>query len=137
MFREVSRILGSKGVLGVNYIGAPQGRATASLLRTIGKVFDHVRAFKTEDSPAVQPICILASNRDLELSMRRWLPDMDAFEGVDPVSSALSQLELKIRPRAGMLLTDNHNPIDFQRAQAAVDWRNRTAEILGLEAILW
>jgi hypothetical protein len=137
MFREVARILGSQGVLAVNYIGDPDGEATASFLRTIVEVFANVRAFKTEEGRTVQPICILASNRDLQLSARRWLPDMDAFAGVDPVSSALSRLELKAKHGAGMLLTDDHNPIDFQRAQAAVDWRNRTAEVLGADAILW
>lgn len=135
MFEEISRILGEKGVLGMNYIGVPDDRATASILRTVGEVFDHVRAFKTEESPAVQPICILASNRDLELSARRWLPDMDSFEGVDPVSSALTRLELKTTRAVGRLLTDNHNPIDFDRAQAAVEWRNRTADVLGPDAI--
>ncbi len=135
MFEEISRILGEKGVLGINYIGVPDDRATASMLRTVREVFDHVRAFKTEESFAVQTICILASNRDLELGARRWLPDMDSFEGVDPVSSALTRLELKTTRTVGRLLTDNHNPIDFDRAQAAVDWRNKTAEVLGADAI--
>jgi len=135
MFKQVSRILGKGGVLGINYIGAPDDNATASLLRTVREVFPHLKVFRTEEGSAVQPICILASNRDLELSARRWLPDMDSFEGVDPVSSALARLELRTSPEAGKLLTDDHNPIDFQRAQAAMNWRRKTGEILGAEAI--
>jgi len=136
MFREVSRVVGRNGVLGINYIGAPEDQATASLLRTVREVFHRVKAFKTEDSSAVQAICVLASSRDLELNAKRWLPDMDFFEGVDPVSSALARLELKSKLRGGKILSDKHNPIDFYRAKAAVEWRNRTAEVLGADAVL-
>lgn len=136
MFEEVSRILGDRGVLGINYIGSPQDEATASLLKTVGSVFGHVRAFKTQEGPGVQAISILASDRDLQLSARRWSPDMDFFKGVDPVSSALVRYAMKPQRPIGMLLTDKHNPIDFYRADAAADWRHKTAEILGLEAML-
>jgi spermidine synthase len=136
MFEDISRILGDRGVLGINYIGSPQDEATASLLKTVGSVFDHVKAFRTQDDYAVQAISILASDRELQLSARRWLPDMDFFEGVDPVSSALVRYALKPQSPGGMVLTDRHNPIGFYRAKAAKDWRNRTAEILGSEAIL-
>jgi hypothetical protein len=81
-------------------------------------------------------MAILAADRDLQLSVRRWLPDMDFFEGVDPVSSALARHAMESQRPTGMLLTDKHNPIDFYRAEAAKRWRNRTAEILGPEAIL-
>jgi spermidine synthase len=136
MFKEVSRVLGDEGVLGINYIGEPDDEATMSLLKTVGAVFDHVEAFRTQDDFSVQAMAILASHRDLQLSAKRWLPDMDFFAGVDPISSALARHTMKSPRPTAMLLTDKHNPIDFYRAKSAKRWRNRTAEILGYEAIL-
>jgi len=130
-------VLGGKGVLGLNYIGFPDDETMASLLKTIGEAFADVRAFKTEDSVEAQTICVLASNNELELSSRRWLPDMDWFEGVDPISALLSRHKIVIEKDAGIVLRDDHNPIDFQRARAAIHWRKKTASILGAEASLW
>ena len=137
MWKAVDRVLGQKGVLGINYIGVPGDEATASMLRTVREVFKNVRAFRNERGDAPQTITILASNRDLELDARRWLSHVDAYDGVDPVSSALARLEINLPKEEGHILTDNHNPIDLERARSAVAWRKKTADILGSQAVLW
>jgi len=133
-FQAAKRVLNAKGMLAINYIGAPGGRAFACLYRTLGEVFPHVLAIGGEAGDRVQTITVFAS--DAEISFNKgWLDAAPGGSGgPDRVSQAIARLTVKPARADGLVLTDSYNPIDFLRAGEAVRWRERTAENLGEQA---
>jgi len=129
-FRACRRVLDDDGILAINFIGSPTGRAFASAYHTLGQVFSHVRAIKHQESDAVQPIVIFASAKPIEFN-RGWLGELGVFDGVDPITEAIARLTVVPDTRGALLLTDDHNPIDLIRADEALRWRERTTEALG------
>ena len=127
-------VLAEDGLLAVNFIGSPSGRAFASFHRTLSDVFPHVRAIKSEEGDDVQPIVAFASRRPIEFDYG-WLADIGEFEGVDPVSEAIRRLTVVPERTDALLLTDDHNPIDLIRGDEALRWRQRTVEVLGTELL--
>ena len=133
-FRACRRVLTEEGILAVNFIGSPGGRAFASTCGTLGRVFSHVRAIKSEDGDDVQPIVVFASRRPIQFN-RAWLGEIGEFEGVDPISEAIARLTVAPEVTDALLLSDDHNPIDLIRADEALRWRERTVEALGEQVV--
>ena len=129
-FEACRRVLADDGLLAVNFIGSPTGRAFAAAYHTVSQVFPEVRAIRSEDGDDVQPIVLFASRRPIEFN-RGWLGELGVFDGVDPVSEAIARLAVVPDTADALLLTDDHNPIDLIRADEALRWRQRTAEVLG------
>jgi SAM-dependent methyltransferase len=132
-FGAARRVLKPDGILAINYIGAPGGRAFACLYRTLEEVFPHVLAIGGEAGDRVQTITVFASDRKIEFN-KGWLDAPGGFGGADRVSEAVARLTVKPARPDGFVLTDSYNPIDFLRAGEAVRWRERTAENLGAQA---
>jgi spermidine synthase len=129
-FRAARRVLRPGGVLALNFIGSPVGRAFASVYRTLETVFPNVLAVKAERSDDVQTITVFASARPIEFN-RGWMDHLGAFTGVDPVSQSLARLAVRADTRGAMVLTDDCNPLDFIRSAEALRWRRRAAENIG------
>jgi spermidine synthase len=134
-FRAARGALKPGGVLAVNYIGAPGGRAFACTWRTIREVFPHVRALRGEPGDDVQTITVFASDRKIEFN-RGWLDHTLNFGGVDPISESIARLALEPDASKAFVLTDDYNPIDFLRAEEALRWRRRTVQNIGEGASL-
>jgi predicted membrane-bound spermidine synthase len=149
-FEAAKRVLKPGGMLAVNYIGAPGGRAFACLDLTLRGVFAEVLAIGGEPGGDVQTITVFASDRKIGFN-KGWLELGGGFSGVDPVTATIGRLKLAppaglLRQRAsetseasakevGFVLTDDYNPIDFLRAGEALRWRERTARNIGEQAI--
>ena len=133
-FQAAKSVLKPGGVLALNYIGAPGGRAFACLYVTLQQVFPNVLAIGGEPGTDVQTITLFASDRKIEFN-KGWLEFMGTSTGVDPVSAAIARLTVKPGQTAGFVLTDNYNPIDFLRAEEALRWRKRTEQNIGEQGI--
>jgi spermidine synthase len=129
-FEAARGVLKPGGVLAVNYIGAPAGRAFACLYRTLGAVFRHVLAIRGEPGDDVQTITVFASDRDIRFN-RGWLDTLGGFTGVDPISQAIQRLTVRPARADAFILTDDYNPIDVLRSGEALRWRQRTARNIG------
>lgn len=129
-FQACRRVLHGDGFLAINFIGSPTGRAFASTWRTLAEVFPCIRAIKSQDDDRVQPIIVFASAKPVEFN-RGWLGMLGDFSGVDPISEDIARLTVKPDLTDALLLTDDHNPIDLIRADEALRWRRRTADVLG------
>jgi spermidine synthase len=132
-FRAAKAVLTEDGILALNFIGAPTGPAFHAIYRTLGAVFPHVLALRGEEGDDVQTITLFAGRREIEFN-HGWMRHLRGFAGVDPVSDALSRLRIVPPAGAGLVLTDNYNPLSFLRASEALRWRTRTAAFIGPEA---
>lgn len=133
-FQAAKNVLNRNGVLAMNFIGSPTGRAFACVHATLRRVFAHVLAIKGEPSDDVQTITIFASSRPIEFNSG-WLDHLGDFTGVDPIAEKIERLTVTPTRSDARVLTDEHNPIDFIRAGEALCWRKRTAENIGEEAL--
>jgi len=133
-FAAAKRVLKPDGVLIVNYIGSPVGRAFACLDATIRVSFPHVLSIRGEPGNDVQTITMFASARAIAFN-KGWLEFMGGFSGVDPVSETISRLTVASVPVGGFVLTDDYNPIDLLRTEEALRWRERTARNIGEQAL--
>jgi len=133
-FQAARNVLKPGGVLALNCIGAPRGRAFACLYVTLRQVFPHVLAIGGEPGTDVQTITLFASDREIEFN-KGWLEFTGAASGVDPVSAAISRLTVKPSASGGFVLTDTYNPIDFLRAEEALRWRQRTEQNIGEQGV--
>jgi SAM-dependent methyltransferase len=132
-FEAAKRVLKPGGVLALNYIGAPKGKAFACLHLTIARVFRHVLAIGGEPGDDVQTITVFASERAIEFN-KGWLDDQGSAGGADPVSEAIERLTVRPDPTGAFVLTDDRNPIDLLRAGEARRWRARTIANIGAAA---
>jgi len=129
-FATAKGVLKPGGVLAINFIGAPSGRAFACVYRTLQAVFTHVRALKGEPGDDVQTITVLATDTPIAFN-RDWLLHTGGFTGVDPITEAIAALTVVPDLSNAFVLTDDYNPIDFLRADEALRWRQRTTDSVG------
>jgi predicted membrane-bound spermidine synthase len=129
MFLAVREHLRDDGVLAINYIGAPAGDdVTDSLAATLADVFgrDRIIAYRsTDDAEAVQVIYFFVFRgqaRQPSLPPGRWF----AAGEVDPLAYELHSRRLEFDFRRGVVITDDHNPIDVARVRTALSWRAQT-----------
>ncbi len=130
-FLAARKTLKPKGILAINYIGAPQGAGFACTYRTLSEIFPHLRAIRGEPGDDVQTITVFASDRRIEFN-GAWLDHRPAsFDAADPIGEAIDTLSFKPDLTGSFVLTDNYNPIDFLRADEALRWRTRTRKNIG------
>ena len=132
-FRAARAVLLEGGILALNFIGSPTGRAFACVYRTLQAVFPHVLAIRGEDTDDVQTITLFASDREIEFN-HGWMQYLPEARGVDPVADSIRRLTVRPQRADGLALTDDYNPIDFLRAGEALRWRRRTADTIGRQA---
>jgi len=129
-FEAARRVLKPGGVLALNYIGAPDGRAFACVYLTLRAVFRNVAALRNEPENDVQTITIFASDREIRFN-RGWLDSLGGFDGVDPVGEAIQRFRVAPARADAFVLTDDYSPVEFLRAGEALRWRVRTARNIG------
>ena len=135
MFQSVRKHLTDDGILAINYIGAPDGdTVTDSLTRTLMNVFgnENVIAYRSTDDPkAVQVIYFFAFRGKVSeptLPIDRWASSSGQ---VDPLIYELWSRRLNLSPSKGIIITDDHNPIDIARVKTALAWRAQTLQQFG------
>lgn len=134
-FEAARKVLEPSGVLVLNFIGSPGGRAFGSICRTVKEVFPETLAIRSEESDDVQTLTLFASGRKIEFNSG-WMDHLGGFKGSDPMALDLARLAVRPALDAAVVLTDDHNPIDFIRADEAIRWRLRTARRIGWETML-
>lgn len=135
-FAASKQVLNPGGILALNYIGAPGGRAFACIYKTLEAVFPNVLAINGEPGSDVQTITVFASDRKIEFN-KGWLELSGTASGVDPVSRDIERFTTRPDMADAFMLTDDYNPIDFLRGGEALRWRERTARNIGEQALLW
>jgi predicted membrane-bound spermidine synthase len=130
-FVAAKDVLKEKGILCINYIGSPKGRAFACVYRTLSEVFPHLHAIRGEPGDRVQTITIFASDRKIEFNGGWWDYRGGGAGAIDPIGEAIDRLSFKPELGGAFVLTDDYNPIDFLRGDEALQWRERTRRAIG------
>ncbi|MFH1024738.1 MAG: fused MFS/spermidine synthase [Planctomycetota bacterium] len=137
-FAAAKKILRPGGILAINYIGSPTGKAFACLHLTVSRVFKNILALRGEEGDDVQTITLFCSDREI-LFNKRWQDnalDFAGSSGPDPVTRDIQRLTVTPPNQEGaFVLTDDYNPIDFLRGEEALRWRERTARNIGEGAL--
>jgi predicted membrane-bound spermidine synthase len=124
--------LNNKGLLAINITSIASGKDIASLQKTLSAVFPYVRTFNENPNAELSNIVFLASDSPLELST-----DMSTLKPAQIVninqylSGELHNLQ------GGIVLSDEYNPIGYQREQAQILWRKEMRDFLGEDYYDW
>ena len=116
------------GVLAINMTSLASGEDVAALQHTLKASFPNVRAFSLDHGNQLTSIVLLASASPIHLSTAgtsladAQLDDVNRF-----ISGELPDLH------SDVLLTDDFNPISYQRRRVQHLWRDAMIEYLGYE----
>lgn len=125
--QEAATRLKPGGVLAVNLTSLSGGVDIESLHRTLRSVFRYVRGYAESGGSALQSFEFLASMEPLELS-----PGF-AHRAPGGPQDVIAFLDNPLdEPTAGILLTDDYNPINEQRMEVDLRWREVMREWAGV-----
>lgn len=104
-FEECSKHLSPNGILAMNVNAtSPKAPLLQAIERTIATVFPHVYVAK---APGEYNELLVASRRPVNLPEKSQLPQF-----LDPVRAKLATTWVSPSPGKGLILTDNHAPVD-------------------------
>ena len=129
---ETKARLSKTGVLAINVTSVASGRDIAAMQHTLLAVFPHVRTFSLDGGNELTSIVFLASTLPVNLTGsdvpldKSQLADANRF-----ISGEMPELDSDI------LLTDDFNPVGYQRKQVQLLWREAMIDYLGKENLEW
>jgi spermidine synthase len=123
--------LSEYGLLAINFTSVLGSEDVASLQATLKKVFPYVRLFNQDDKSGLTSLVFTASGHPIQLSAdstqlaNQQLSDeqrvvIDAF-----IAGELGDLG------GTAILSDDYNPISYQRRQVQMQWRREMRDYLG------
>lgn len=125
-FSEVHSILNPGGIVGINIVTHPTGKTSlfnTSVFKTVHSLFSEGRAYwveTTESSEDLNNMLMFFSDRPFHD------PDPSDLSGEKAICwERLSPRRWAMDPNQGMLITDNHNPVDRWTIAVNEDWRQK------------
>lgn len=121
---EISLILKDGGVLGINFLGFGTGkdsRAARSVFRTLNETYNHVEAY-LQNPGGFGNIIFFASDRPLTLRRKTGAcptPEIRKILAEMPGR----RIDYSADGTTGIVLTDDHNPLQEWSLKAAAQWR--------------
>jgi spermidine synthase len=131
-FLSAQSRLNNHGLLAINVTSFKNDNDVASIKTTLNSIFKNVRLFAENSNPELTNVIFLASNSAIEISTRHSA--LTPSQKVN-ISQYLAG-EIKNLGK-GTLLTDNYNPVAYQREQAQLKWRKEMRNFLGEEYYHW
>jgi spermidine synthase len=120
------------GLLAVNVTSVATGTDIAAIQHTLQTVFPHVRSFSLDEGHELTSIVLLASSSPIQLAVTDTALDNTQLADVNQfISGELPDLNSEI------LLTDDYNPLSYQRREIQLLWREAMIEYLGHENMGW
>ena len=131
-FAETKTRMTDAGVLAINVTSTTTGKDIAALQHTLKTVFTNVRTFSLEDGSELASIVFLASMSPIHLNISDALIVESQLEDVKQfMAGELPDLH------SDVLLTDDFNPISYQRKHVQLLWREAMIDYLGDENLDW
>jgi spermidine synthase len=120
------------GALAINVTSVTSGKDIAALQHTLQTVFPAVRTFSLDDGDELTSIVFLASRLAVHLSTSNTsLADSQLDDASQFIAGEMPDLD------SDVLLTDDFNPIGYQRKQVQLLWREAMIDYLGEENLDW
>jgi spermidine synthase len=129
---ETSARMTATGLLAVNVTSVITGKDIAAIQHTLQAVFSNVRTFSLDNGRELTSIVFVASRSPIQLSItdtalsHAQLVDASRF-----ITGELPDLH------SDVLLTDDYNPVSFQRRKVQLLWREAMIEYLGDKNMGW
>lgn len=124
--------LSDSGLLAINITSTADGEDVAAVHNTLKAVYPHVRSFSPEPRSELDSVVLLASRSPIQLKTDREPPG--AFESDDVTRFAAGELT---GLRSDLLLTDDYNPVAYQRRRVQLIWRKLMVDYLGEDNLEW
>lgn len=129
---EAKARLSDRGLLAINLTSIAAGQDVAALHNTLKAAFPHVRSFSLEHDSGLTSIVLLASGSPVLLDINSTMLPASQLEDVKRfVAGEMTDLHSDI------LLTDDYNPIGYQRRQVQLMWREVMIDYLGEDRLGW
>ncbi len=131
-FETTRARLSDTGVLAINVTSTATGDDLAAMYSTLAAVFPHVRSFRPADDRTLTSVVLLASRIPIQLEIKETRiadPQLD-----DVKLFAAGEIR---NLRSDILLTDDFNPVGYQRRQVQLLWRELMVDYLGEDNLGW
>ena len=114
------------GMLVINFTSNPKSEDVASLQVTLNTVFPHVRLFHQGKQHGLSSLVFTASSQPINLSTKNPQLSHEQLSTVKQfINGELGDLGGKV------VLSDNFNPISYQRREIQIQWRREMRDYLG------
>lgn len=131
MFQNLQQLLTPKGILAVNIVGFLKGEESAgtqAIARTLKSTFPHQKVLITNAKNNFNDITIFVSNSPLQIS-----PEKDSKQ----ISNWLKNHEFHFPDAAGLIITDDFNPLESMQVKKAELYRKYLVDRVGKDMLLW
>lgn len=125
---ETGKRLTETGALVINITSTTSGKDIAAIQHTLRTVFAEVRSFSIADGNELASIVFVASALPIQLTTTgASLADAQLADAKRFITGELADLD------SDVLLTDDYNPVAYQRRQVQLLWRDAMIDYLGTE----
>jgi spermidine synthase len=127
---DIKRTLSESGVMALNLVAFRSPDANLplrSVVKTVSSVFSQVRVYRSEPDNDFNDFIVLASEQPLDMQARKLTAAMNQW---------LRERETEVDPTAGILITDDYNPLESLQVKKSEHYRQQVAEWLGPEILL-
>jgi spermidine synthase len=124
---QIQTILSEKGLLALNFVsflGDGTNIALASVAKTLAEVFPHQLVFISEPDVDFNDFIFIASNQSVNIDDGALNPDQSAW---------LKKRLLNLDRQAGIVLTDNFNPLEHFQTKKSEYYRRMLVDSFGTE----
>ena len=129
---ETRARLTDSGIVAINVTSVASGKDIAALQHTLQAAFAHVRTFSLDRGDELTSIVFLASPSPIRLSTQDSSLSGTRLAHVERfISGELPDLH------SDMLLSDDFNPVSYQRKHIQVLWREAMIDYLGEDNLNW
>jgi spermidine synthase len=128
--RQLQGLLAPQGLLALNFVAFGQGEgqlALASVAKTLGQVFPSQNLFISEPGEDFNDFIFLAGNQPLDMA--------SPYLSIEQ-AEWLKQRKFNVDSTAGVVLTDNLNPLEHLQTRKSEHYRNVLVEWFGNELLV-
>jgi spermidine synthase len=123
---ETSAHLTETGLLAINVTSVITGNDIGAIQHTLQTVFPHVHTFSLDSGHELTSIVFIASRSPIQLSRTDTSLSHSQLAAANRfIAGELPDLH------SGVLLTDDYNPLSFQRRNIQLLWREAMIDYLG------
>lgn len=126
--QQMQTLLSAQGMITLNFVGFLEGGRNpglASVARTVSAVFPHWQVFVSDPGDDFNDYIFLASSTPV-----LW----DAL--APPLRGWLDERRVEVDPDAGVLLTDNFNPLEKLQNRKSEQYRGFIVDLIGADLLV-
>lgn len=127
---QMHALLSKQGILALNFVSfLDDGKniALASVAKTLAQVFPYQLTFISEPDSDFNDFIFIASSQAISIESNALKPEQNAW---------LKKRLLHLDPQAGVILTDNFNPLEHLQTKKSEHYRRMLVDSIGTEIFI-